>query len=70
MLETIRTCIESCTDVTYAKYFLEYVVRTQNTNIDLEFRHITLYNPNINVLDVCNLINRECKGLILNENVR
>lgn len=44
MLENIKACIESLPDISFEQYYVNYIMRVQDQNIDEELRYLRRAN--------------------------
>lgn len=53
MLETVIQCIEDSPNITFHEYFVEYIIKIQDSNIDAEVKQ--LLNNAIRGINIINL---------------
>lgn len=44
MLETVKACIENAPTMSFSRFFQEYVLSVQDSNIDREFKYLVNRN--------------------------
>lgn len=63
MLEIVRNCIESLDDISFQLYFVNYIIKMQDIDLDNEFRYLTTHNL-MSISKVDRLISNAYEGLV------
>lgn len=63
MLETVRNYIENLDDISFKLYFLNYIIKMQDVDLDNEFKYLTTHNS-MSISKVDRLISSVYKGLV------
>ena len=63
MLGTIRETIDNLPEQSFHQYFIEYMMKVQDSNIEAEFKHMIHHND-VTVLNIGNLIQTTYEGLV------
>lgn len=63
MLGTVKSFISDLPDMTFNLYFVNYIIRIQDEDLENEFKYLTSHN-NISISKVDKLIENTYEGLV------
>lgn len=63
MLGTVKSFISNLQDISFNLYFVNYIIRIQDEDLENEFKYLTSHN-NISISKVDKLIENTYEGLV------